>query len=234
MPLEETFGGESPDEALAKTTNTSLSTNVADEPEFDPSDIDVPRLNIAQKTSDAVPGRPGEISIDKAHVVYPAEIKIPVAVVSVRKYWKEDIPYGNPEKPQFANTQAAADELEANSEYKVIKVADFVLLMLRTPDCPLADEDALEAFPYEAGPHQFALVKMTAQKFGYDTTFKRVNTMAKLNAGKDITNAVWHFSSLKKTSPQHTWYIPNLVATREVLPAEVAAFLANLKGGADE
>lgn len=223
----ETFGGDAP-----TTEDTRLATAPsAVEGQLEASDLDIPRINVAQKMSSDVPGRPGQISIGKEFVLYEPDVKIPINILSAKKAWKEKIPYGSDARPRFAQTVEEAKALEAESEYEIMHFAEFVILVAHTPDCLLTEDDVFSAFPYEIDGHHFALAKLTAQSFGYDTTFKRVATAQATNPGLDLSNIIWNFQSVEKSSPKYKWHIPQFALTRGTTTPAVAEFLSNLKGG---
>lgn len=233
----ESFGS---DEATVTPTadapeNTALSTEVHVEGQLEPGDLLIPRLTIAQKLSEDR-GTPGQVGInlgERVAVIYNRDVKIPANILSAKKFWKQDIKFGTSQDyPKVAHTAAEAQLLEQEGEYPVIHVAEFVLLIARTPDCLLDDDDAYEAFPFEVGGNQYALVKLTAQKRGYDSTFKRVTTFQLTNKSVDLSQVIWNFASQKTQNTYGTWDIPTLAATRERVSPEVAEFIAGLKGGA--
>ena len=229
----ETFGGETA--TLTTNDDTRLSSNTAAptlDGQLEANDLDIPRMNIAQKMSSDVPGNPGQISIGKEFVLYNPDVKVPAVVVSAKKSWKEKIPYGSDERPRFAQTVEEARALEADSEFEIIHFAEFVLLLGHTEDCLLSEDDVFGAFPYDLDGSNWALAKLTAQSFGYDTTFKRVATFAATNPGLDLSTVLWNFQSVEKSSAKYKWHIPQLGMTRNTVPEAVAKFIANLKGGA--
>lgn len=225
----ESFG--SSDEPSA---NTAVSTEVHIDGQLEPGDILIPRLTIAQKLSEDR-GNAGQVGInlgDRIVICYDRGVKVPANILSAKKFWKQDIPYGaSQEYPKIANTPAEAAALEAEGPYPIIHVADFVLLIVRTPDCLLSEDDAMEAFPFTVGDYQYALVKLTAQKRGYDSTFKRVTTFQLTNKGTDLSQLLWNFASQQTSNSRGSWDIPTLSATRDKVSPEVAEFIASLKGG---
>lgn len=230
----ETFGGtatttnnDEPD------TNTALaaSPTAAIDGQLEASDLDIPRVNIAQKMSSEVPGTPGQISIGKEHVLYNPDVKVPMYILQAKKAWKTKTSFDSGERPEFASTLEEANRLKEEG-HEVIHFAEFVLLIGHTADCLLTEDDVYNAFPYEIDGQNFALAKLTAQSFGYDTTFKRVATFAATNPALDLSNVRWNFRAVEKTSAKYKWHIPQFDLTRESAPEAVAAFIANLKGGA--
>lgn len=226
----ESFG--SSDEPSA---STAISTEVHVEGQLDAGDLLIPRLTIAQKLSEDR-GTPGQVGInlgERVVVAYNRDIKVPSNILSAKKYWKQDIKFGSSQDyPKIANTAAEAKLMEEEGPYPVIHVADFVLLIAQTPDCLLDEDDAFEAFPFEVGDNRFAMVKLTAQKRGYDSTFKRVTTFQLTNKGVDLSQVIWNFASQQTKNTFGTWDIPTLAATRSTVSPEVAEFIAGLKGGA--
>lgn len=225
----ESFGG---DDAPA---NTAISTEVHIEGQLDAGDLLIPRLTIAQKLSEDR-GTPGQVGInlgERVVICYNRDVKVPANILSAKKYWKQDIPFGSSQEyPKVANTAAEAKLLEEEGPYRIIHVADFVLLIAQTPDCLLDEDDAFEAFPFEVGDNRYAMVKLTAQKRGYDSTFKRVTTFQLTNKGVDLSQVIWNFASQQTKNTFGSWDIPTLAATRSTVSPEVAEFIAGLKGGA--
>lgn len=68
---------------------------------IDAADIDIPRINIVQKTSD-ISAPIGAVVIDKQHIIQEAEEVRQVTVISALKGWREDIPYDDDGIPKIA------------------------------------------------------------------------------------------------------------------------------------
>lgn len=188
---------------------------------IDPEDIDIPRVNLVQKMSQ-IDGPLGAIMLDQKHVLAEADSPIPVSIVSARKGWREDIPFDEDEMPRMVWTHEDRDELEKDSEYRIMEFADIRLLFHGGDD---ADETV---FSLPLGDKQYALGRINVQKDAYRNTYKRLATYAAVNANADLTSKVWTMKSIVMTKGKYTWHAPSLENSPETAPPEVIEFLAKL------
>ena len=229
MPSNTTFGPE--DTQVSETTQNEI-TPVSVQGHVDPGDLDIPLLNITSRTSSVVPGEPGQIVLDKTHIIYDPGVKVPARIITVQKRWAQDVPFDDDTYPKYADTPEEAQELEDEGPYPVIRIGEFRLMIEHTDDCLLkSEDDVAEAFPYELNGKFYALARITGRKHGYDTTFSRVNTFMMTNPTVDLGLVVWNFWSMPKSSGKYNWHIPALSSTRQRSLPEVANFIENLKGG---
>lgn len=243
MSYTEEFGGEAPTNTavaeVEQNENTGVSTQTADNTGgFDLSDMFVPRLNICQPTSSDVEGDPGDLVIDKTSPAYNVGVKAPCFILSIKKGWKEDVEYESSDMPRFANSEAEAKALQLElkaegSDRKVIHFAEVIFFIQHTPESVIDKEDAADAFPYSIGGEDYALVKATFQKTAYDGTARRIVNVQVSNPGVDLTSVPFTLSTAEKRSGKNKWFTPTFQAKiTEKAPAELLAFVARLKGGA--
>lgn len=236
---EESFDGNAVLTPDVEERNESLSTHVDEGEGFNLSDAYVPRLNICQPTSSDVEGTPGDIVIDKVYPAYKVGVKAPLFILSIKKGWKEDIEFGSSETPRFAHTQAEADALqrelkEEGSDRKVIHFADVVLLLERTDECLIDEEEAAGSFPFNVGGKDYALLKATFQKTAYDGTARRIVNVQLANKGLDLSTVPFFISTAEKKAGKNRWFTPTILPNlKERAPAELTAFINDtLRGGA--
>ncbi len=224
------FGSEDGGSAVAEQeTDTAVSTYTDPAPAFAASDIEIPRISVVQKMSELDIDAPvGAIVHAKEHVLYRQNVKAPAIVLYAKKFWKEDIPYDSDEIPQFAHSQAEADEIAAQNGsdgYKVITGAEIALLIRQTDE-----SESTDAFTFEFDGFNYALGKMTVQKKSYDTTFKALASFQLFNPKIDPNSICWNLSSYSVTKGKYSWHVPSLSPTKEPVGAEAAEFIASLRG----
>ena len=185
------------------------------------TDIEIPRLNIIQKTSE-IDAPFGSVVLDKQYVIAEPEEKIRCIPVSVMKAWREDIPFDEDVSARIAYTKEERDEIGKDSKWNMLEFADLILMFFK-PD----DTDSEDAYPFVVGDKQYALGKINVAKDGYRQTFKRLATFSLLNPDVPLPSRVWTLSSSIIQRGKYSWYAPGLSITSEETPEEVQKFTAN-------
>jgi hypothetical protein len=182
------------------------------------ADIDIPRLNLIQKTSD-IDGELGAIVLDKQYSLAKADTNVPCVVILAAKGWKEDVPYDSDIVPKTAANEADAEALRLSSTYPVIEFAELTLL-LQDPT------ENTEGFDLPIGDKNYALGKLYVAKDAYRQTFKRLATYALFHKGKRIQSIMWNLRSGPLERGKYSWFCPGLTATDVAPPADVVEFLS--------
>jgi hypothetical protein len=185
---------------------------------IDKEDIDLPRLNIMQKTSD-MDFEVGSLVIDKMHEITQRDIKIDCVVLSAAKMWRENIPFEVEEMPEIRYTKEEARALEIESQYGVIEFAEITLLF---PE-PEGDSNP-EVYDFPIADKRYAMGRINVQKDGYKNTYKRLTRFALFNPTTPINSRVWQFETQLMTRGKHSWFIPTLTATEEHVEEPVGDF----------
>jgi len=191
--------------------------------EIDPSDLEIPRINVVQKMTET-DAPLGALVIDRKHVLSEAEVPVKVVAVSAQKGWRENIPYDEEEMPKTAWSKARADEIESESEWGMIEFAEITLLVQKPEGCK---DD--EAYQLPIGDNDYALGKINVAKNAYRSTFKRLVTFAAFNEGVPVHNKIWSFMSEPLSKGKYSWHNPSLTATKEDTPEEVIAFASKFQ-----
>ncbi len=189
---------------------------------FDASDIDIPRLNIVQKTSD-IDSETGTLVLDKTHELVAPDTQALCIVLSATKKWREDVPFDDDVMPKIANNMAECAELKESSSYPVIEWADITLLFPQPED-----GDNPEAFPFPIGEKSYAMGRINVAKDAYRKTFKALTTFATFNKTIPITSRMWTFESQLLSRGKYSWYVPTLAVSSEEVPADAAEFISSL------
>ena len=188
---------------------------------IEPSDIEIPRINICQKTSE-FDAPFGSIVLDKQFVIAEPETAIPCVPVSVIKGWREDIPYDDDEVPRIAHSKEERDEIAKSSEYPIQEFADITLL-LEKPD----KTDVGAAYPFPIGDKFYALGRINVAKDAYRQTFKRLATFTLFNTDTPPSSRVWDFTSSVISRGKYSWYAPNLTFTDKESSEAVQKFCSS-------
>lgn len=195
--------------ALAEAPKNELASANASGMDIDSSDIDVPRINVVQKTSD-IEAALGAVVLDKQHVLAEAEQAIPVTVLSVLKGWREKIDYDSDEIPRVAYSQEEADQIKANSEYDMLEFAEITLLFKKPEG---SDNDA--AYPFPIGDDNYAIGRINVAKDAYRQTFKRLATFAAFNPKALMQHRIWDFKSSLISRGKYSWFAPSLAISKD-------------------
>lgn len=189
--------------------------------QFDMSDIDIPRLNVTQKTS-TFEAPTGSLVLDKTHVILQPNTGINVVVVKADKMWREDTPFDEDVVPQIAKNPEELAALTACTTYPVIEFAEIVFMIPPVGE----DEPDHSVYQFPIAGKQWALGKLNVQKDAYRQTFKRLATFQGLNPTTPFYAKQWNLSVGLMTKGKYSWWVPSLKATDEAVSEEVTAFLA--------
>lgn len=205
---------------LKEVESKELTTNVNIGIEVDPSDIDIPRINVSQKMSQG-DSPVGSIVWDRSHVIAGPNETVKAIAVLAQKGWRENIPYEEEGIPRIAWSKTESDSISAESDWEMTEFAEITLLIQE----PENAEDSA-AFSLTLGDHKYALGKINVGKNAYRSTYKRLATFAGLQS-IPISSVVWNFVSEELSKGKYTWFNPSLTSTQEVTDEEVISFIKN-------
>tara|TARA_R100001440_G_scaffold10008_1_gene18394 strand:+ start:3179 stop:3814 length:636 start_codon:yes stop_codon:yes gene_type:complete len=188
---------------------------------IEPSDIEIPRINVVQKTSE-IDAPFGSIVLDKQFVIAEPEKAVAAIPVSVLKGWREDIPYDDDEVPRIANSQEERDEIAKSSDYPMLEFADITLAIAKPEDTAVE-----AAFPFPIGNEFFALGRINVAKDAYRQTFKRLATFTLFNPETPAFTRFWDFTSALISRGKYSWYAPSLTFTDKETSEAVQKFANN-------
>ena len=208
---------------LKEVESKELTTNVNIGIEVDPSDIDIPRINVSQKMSQG-DSPVGSIVWDRSHVIAGPNEPVKAIAVLAQKGWRENIPFEEDEVPRIAWSKQESDSISADSDWEMTEFAEITLLIQQP-------EDAVDttAFSLSIGEHKYALGKINVGKNAYRSTYKRLATFAGLQS-IPISSVVWNFVSEELSKGKYTWFNPSLTSTQEVTDEAVINFIQNFGG----
>ena len=188
---------------------------------FDMSDIDIPRLNIAQKTS-AFEAPTGSLVLDKTHVILQPNAGINVVVVKADKMWREDTPFDEDVIPQIAKSPEELAALSAKTTYPIIEFAEIIFMIP-----PVGEEEPDHSvYQFPIAGKQWAIGKLNVAKDAYRQTFKRLATFQGLNPTTPFYAKQWNLSVGIISKGKYSWWAPSLKATDESVSEEIMSFLA--------
>jgi hypothetical protein len=188
---------------------------------MDANDIDIPRINLVQKTSD-IEAPVGSVVIDKKHVLLKPDEPTEAIVLMAVKGWREDIPYDDDGIPRIAYTPEDMQAIASQSEYDMLEFAEITLMFKQPENC-----ENEEAYPFPIGNHQYAIGKINVAKDAYRQTYKRLATFAAFNKSVPLQNKLWNFESSLMTKGKYSWYAPSLSITQKEPDATVLEFTSN-------
>jgi len=211
-----------PKQAVIKSEKHEIKESNSPKLVISPSDIDIPRLNLVQKTSD-INGPVGSVVLDRKHTLLEADEATEVVVVSALKRWRENIPFDNDEVPRIASTEEEKATIDASSEYGTIEFADLVLMFAK----PDETEDE-EAYNVPIGDSMYALGKLNTAKDAYRMTYKRLATFSAFNPEALVSHRLWSFKSELITKGKYSWFVPSLTITKNEPTEDVKEFVDRL------
>ena len=207
---------------LATESANALSTGALPDT-IDASDIDIPRINVVQKTSDITcrdgePAPYGSLVLDKSIVLSQPETPIKVIPLIATKQWREDIPYDSDDVPRLAGSEVEKNPFALDSEYNLLEFAEITFLFE-------GNEDDVEAFPLPLGKKNYAMGRINVAKDAYRQTFKRLATFAVFNKKTPIHTRLWNLTSSAITRGKYSWFAPSLTITQAEPSEEVVSFV---------
>jgi len=185
------------------------------------TDIDIPRYNIRQKSSEYDAGEFGDLVIDKSHVVVKEGTTTDVIVVSAVKAWREKIDYQLGIRGRIARTEEESIALAADSEYEVLPFADITFLI---PKPEGADDDA---YQFPIGDETYAMGKLDVQNKSYRGTYMRLCTFAKFNPAVPLMKKTWTFKTEYDSRGKTEWYNATFTVAKGEAPDAVVEFVQN-------
>jgi len=183
------------------------------------NDIDIPLLNVLQKTSD-IDGDYGDLVLDKTHRLTGHEEPIKVIPLPPIKGWKEDVPFDDDYQGRTVYTEAAAKQLEQTSDYKVIECAE---LRIMFPEPEGKSDPAV--YPLPIGDTNYALGRLYVHKDAYRQTYKRLATFQQFNPTVSISTRQWTLEVGTLNRGKYSWAAPELTVTADETPADVVEFM---------
>lgn len=180
--------------------------------DFTTRDIKLPRLNLVQKTSDAVDAgfRPGDILFKTGDVIIPLDLPSEVTVLHLKKQYQQVLPYGSPELPKTFETagelRAAGFTTNYGEENYCREIATVQVLFPAPADLP---EEALDLFPYSFDGRDYAIALMTLAGSAYTNGAKPIITAFMSHLRGTHWEGKWLLSSEKKSGGGNTWHAPS-------------------------
>ena len=189
--------------------------------ELDSSDIIIPTVKIIQKMTQNNPDKldDGTITIDGTMLVGGDKNEARLTIVSIRKYFKEVIPYGGQgTQGDFPVTFNSA--LEA-------KNAGFIVItdsVSRNADGPKVDSAAValvafeppegasdRSFPYEVDGVKLTLARWYIEKSAYRNCAKIIFTRKNMELRqRGLLSGVWKLTSNMHSGQQGEYAVPNI------------------------
>ena len=208
-------------EMIASATTNALAVGRLSDT-LEASDIDIPRINVVQKTSDITcrdgePAPYGSIVLDKRFILAQPEEPIKVTPLMATKQWREDIPFDSDEVPRIAGTIEEKNKLALDSDYNLLEFAEITFLF--------EGDDDVEAFPLPLGKKNYAIGRINVAKDAYRQTFKRLATFAMYNKKTPPHERVWNLTSTAITRGKYSWFAPSLSITTDEPSEEVRSFV---------
>jgi hypothetical protein len=210
-------------EATANTSNTTevtkplkeeLATVAQNTPvagiegEVNNKDLQLPRLNLLQKTSELVDAgfAPNTFALNKE---IPLGKTLEAVVVRLKKQFQQDLPYGSDVQPHVCDTLAEVREAGGSTEWGAdnhYSELAHMQLLIKAPEG--LSEEQLDSFPYEADGASWAPCMLTVAKTAYKAAAKPVITAAFSTLRQGLHHGLWAVSSELKTGPMGSWCVP--------------------------
>lgn len=186
----------------------TLTTNAGMEGEFNVSDFQIPRLNIANKT--------GELSNDfpPGSIVFRKEVSVgnqkspaKLTIIRMAKKYMQRIPYGTEERPKIFNT--AADVRTAGGTTDITEgdmdIYDPILILTMAVQSP---EGAHPLFAFEKDGAHYALAQMILAKSAYNNAGKQLITEATTALRDKLAGGKYELVTQLRSNTMGSWFTP--------------------------
>lgn len=203
-------------ELAAATSPSKVPAGI--EGEVGNRDIQLPRLNLLQKTSELVDAgfTPNTFALNRE---IPLGKSITAVVVKLRKQFQQDTPYGSEVQAHVVDTLAEVREAGGSTEWgsdnRYSEIAHLQLLVKAPDDL---SEDQLDAFPYEVDGSHWAPCVITVAKTAYKAAAKPVITAAFSTLRAGLHHGLWTVTAEMKSAPMGTWSTPQFKLTGRTKP----------------
>jgi len=188
------------------------------EGEVEQKDIQLPRLNLLQKTSELVDAgfTPNTFALNKE---IPLGKSLQAVVVKLTKKWQQELTYGSETQPHVCDTIAevreAGGSTEWGSENRYSELAHMQLLVKAPAGL---EEEQLDAFPYEVDGGHWAPCMLTVAKTAYKAAAKPVITAAFATLRGGLHHGLWTINAEMKSAPMGTWSVPQFKLSGRTAP----------------
>jgi hypothetical protein len=198
-------------EELAEITSAKSVAGI--EGEVNNKDIQLPRLNLLQKTSELV-----DVGFTPNTFVLNKEIPLGktliAVVVRLKKQFQQDLPFGTGVQPHVCDTLAKVREAGGSTEWGAdnhySEMAHLQLLVKAPDEVP---EDRLDAFPYEVDGGHWAPCMLTVAKTSYKAAAKPVISAAFSTLRPGLHHGLWTVNAEMKPGPSGSWAVPQFKLT---------------------
>jgi hypothetical protein len=203
-------------EELAAASAASAPAGI--EGEVNNKDLQLPRLNLLQKTSELVDAGfvPNTFALNKE---IPLGKNLTAVVVRLKKQFQQDVPYGSEVQAHVCDTLAEVREAGGSTEWGAenhYSEMAHMQLLVKAPDG--LSEEQLDNFPYEADDAHWAPCMLTVAKTAYKAAAKPVITAAYSTLRSGLQHGLWTVASELKTGPMGSWSVPQFKLTGRTKP----------------
>lgn len=198
------------------------------EGDVDESDLRRPRLNIVQKSSKLHGDfKFGDVVLNKQFAVLPVADSLAgkaakVIVVHARKYFQENVEYGETSR-MFQNKEAvfaAGLFLDERKKGGASKIGDMYML-IEKPEGAIPEE-AAALFSIEIGGKNYASAVLTVKSIAYDRTMGKLIDADKTFAKDGLWKFGWNLAVTKQVYDKGEAFQPSLRVTGRLTDAEMA------------
>lgn len=192
------------DRALTPATTTPPARGLTGE--WGTGDIQIPRLSLVQKSGTLADEFPkGAFVFNKELVVGNGSEPFELTVLSAKKYYLEDLPFGeSDELPQvferLEDARAAGFTTDWNTDLPRVKEAADLVVLVPVP---------LEHATVTHGDKGYARALWTLVSSAYNSAAKPIVTAAVCGHLREgIHRGGWDVTSALRTNQRNSWYVP--------------------------
>jgi|3_EtaG_2_1085321.scaffolds.fasta_scaffold00570_17 hypothetical protein len=204
--------------AVVEPVNTIVIANEDLSGDFEQSDLLIPTIRQVQKTGElAELHAPGSWVLNQEELLSDGVTPIHLTVLTFRKFFAENIPFGDDKQARIAATLAEVREMDGTTEWindeqpSFIPVGEATLLVE-------GKNEALFPFVYDdtdsdAPEFRFALARWTMRKTAFARAGRKIITEARIGLQDGLQWGKWELSTGKAEYMGNKWFVPVLNLT---------------------
>jgi len=195
--------------AVVEPVNTIVIANEDLSGDFEQSDLLIPTIRQVQKTGElAELHAPGSWVLNQEELLSDGSTPINLTVLTFRKFFSENIEFGDDQQPRIAATLAEVRGLNGTTEWENDTPPSFVPV----GEATVLVEGKNEAlFPFEFEDSRYALARWTLRNTAFKRAGKKIITEARIGLQDGLERGKWELSTGKAEYKGNKWFVPVLV-----------------------
>ena len=176
--------------------------------DYEQSDLLIPTIRQVQKTGElAELHAPGSWVLNQEQLLSDGSTPLNLTVLTFRKYFSENIEWGDDKQPRIAASIAEVQEMGGTTEW----IDDEPPSFLAVGEATVLVEGKNEAlFPFEFEDARYALARWTMRNSAFKRAGRRIITEARIGLKDGLQWGKWELNTSKAEYKGNKWFVPVL------------------------